>query len=301
MTDILRARANGVAGQLEIDLAFDSTYKARVYGYTDDPTTTHTGWTWPSLLDPGSHILDGLTDGVTYGLYVLLADAGGDIASGPSNLVKARPYTIDTQSVSLARQPIEEVEAHGVRAYRIQISARSLSGGMTKYIFLYQREPTTGLTDYVADALVGVCTPSAIEQYPVGAPQEGEPPFYRLDTVDVIEARMADIEYLWTALTNAALELGIQLDDLQRIERVARLDFTSGERAEPSLSSVSLSYSSILLSSSSVSTSSRLSSSSLRSSSRLSSSSLRSSSSLISSSVRSSSSSSLFSSSSIGI
>lgn len=296
MTDILRARANGVSGEIEIDLAFDSTYQARLYGYTDDPTSIHTGWTWPVLLDPGRHTLDGLTDGLTYGLYVLLVDGTGAPVSAPSNLAKARPYSIIEKRVALSRSPIEEVEAHGVLAYRIQISAASLSGDMTKYIFLYQREPTTGLTDYTADALVGVCTPSALEQFPVGAPQEGEPPFYRLDTVDVIESGLEEIEYLWDSLVAAALGLGLQLDELQQIERTVRIDLTSGDRAEPSLSSVSLSYSSLSFSSSSRSGSSARSSSSRPSSSRISSS-VRSSS-IVSSSLISSSSASARSSSS---
>lgn len=224
--------------------------EARVYGYKDHPTFAENWWMWPVRLGQGQHTLSGLEDGQTYGIYALVEDAGGNALSWPSNLQKVKPFVATPHEVTLKREPITGYEIHDVSAYRLRISVESTTN-VPKDIFLYQKEPATGLTAATKDSFVCVCSAADLEQFPVGQPQDGEPPFYRLDWIDVVEEELETVDQIWEDVNSAVRALEIQLADLDRIARYSRAVAHSGSDPEPSLSSVSLSYSSISLSSSS--------------------------------------------------
>ena len=260
---VITAKATGVAGEIQLDIAImDGAYEARIYGYVDDPTGARDWWVWPVRLGLGTHTLAGLINGMTHGIYAMTEDpTTGDTVSWPSNLVKVKPYEPVEHRIVLRREPITGYEKFGVSAYRLRISVESVIG-VTKDVFLYQREPDTGLTAQTKDSFQCVCSAADLEQFPVGALNLGEPTFYRLDWIDVVEEELETIEAIWQDVNSAARSLEIQLDDLDDIQRMLRHDATSGQDPEPSLSSVSLSLSSESLSVSS-SSSSFISSSSL--------------------------------------
>jgi hypothetical protein len=255
---IIRVWTPGISGELYIDVAaMEPGDKARVYLYEDGPTGVGSVQTWPTLLDSGVHTLDGLTDGVTYGVYAWVEDeATGSALSWPSNLEKAVPSEGLTYSIQLKREIVETYTVYGVKAYRLQITVES-TVNLPDNIFLYKKETPVGGVGDKKDSFVSVCIASDLEQFPPYEPQSGEPPFYRLDWIDVVEEELETIDQIWTDINSATLALEIQMRELDGIRRQERYAAHNGTSPEPSLSSVSLSYSSdSVIMSSSISTSS---------------------------------------------
>lgn len=254
----IHAVATGISGEIRLDIAMPIQYVVRIDGYQDNPTSAANGWLWPVLLGPGTHILNGLID-EPQAIYAAIEEAG-DTISFPSNLVKVTPYGPISHNVELIRLPVEPFLAHGVEAYRLQITAVAISN-MPKEIFVYRKEPSTALGAPTEEFFSHVCSPADLEQFPTNDPLTGEPPYYRKDSIDIVEDTLEKIDAFWDDVASATLALEIQLNELTRLERVLRSPAHSGAEPEPSLSSVSLSISSVI--SSSMESSSVLSSSSV--------------------------------------
>lgn len=253
----ITAAPTGVSGEIGLDISnMPIGQKARARVYVDGYPNMTSPIMWSTLLDPGFNVITGLVDGNTYAIYVSVEDQlTGSVLSWPSNLVKVRLPVVATYNISLKREVVETYVAHGVKAYRLQVSVAS-AVGVTDHVFLYKKEPPVGGYGTPENSFVCVCSAADLAQFPADAPLSGEPPFYRLNTVDVVEEELATIDRIWTDLKSAVDSLLIQLPELDDLRRVSMYTAYSGETAEPSLSSVSLEYSSGSSSSESMSSSS---------------------------------------------
>lgn len=246
---ILRAQATGNTGEVQVDIMVPTPYKVRLYLYTDTPVSAVDPSMWPVLLAAGQHTLTGLPDGETIGIYgVIESEVDGSILSYPSNLVKVVPYASSSLSITVEREAIEPYTAYDVDAYRLRIDVTAATG-VSKAIFMHRKEPADESTTPLLNSFVSVCTPSDLQQFPSDEPLPegnlpGEPPFYRLSYIDVVDDSLARVMEIWHTIQSAVLGLEDQLRKIEQVTRYTRVVLDSGMTGEPSLSSVSLSMSS---------------------------------------------------------
>lgn len=194
---IIAVKATNNSGEISIDVTAEDGYKVRVYGYKDHITSNSDWWVWPVLLGVGVHMLTGLEDNETYGIYAVVEDAStGDILSLPSSLQKVMPFVPVEHEIYLKRFPVTNYEVHGISAYRVQISVES-ANNVAKEVFVYHKEPITGLAQETVEAFSHVCSVADLAQFPTNTPLEGEPPYYRKSSIDVVEDTLEKIEAFW--------------------------------------------------------------------------------------------------------
>lgn len=216
----------GVSGQVRLDIAADTENSVIVYYQADQ---LDAGGSWASIAydSTGSKLVTGLTDGQWYTFYAVMTD--GTETSPPSDSVKVRPMNVAPYySIELARESLEEYVEGRTTAYRLKVQAVD-PVNMPTEVFLYRRELFSALTTDIRDVFLAVCKPGDLEQFPAGAPLDGqEPPFFRLSYVDLVDPHIDLMEELWDAIQNDVVELVSALEANRFLARSGRVQVYAG-------------------------------------------------------------------------
>jgi hypothetical protein len=223
----LTVTPTGVSQQVKISFEIPAGSTAQLYYTADNPARMATWTIHPTIFTAsGDALIDGLTDSQQY-LFMLVVDTG--LAVALSSMLRAMPYRAAlTYDVQVRRDVINVYPTDLIPsvAYRLKIQAYG-AVNMPNEIFLYQqeRDPITGLP---VDAFVTVCTAADLEQFPVGTTTLGEPPFYRLADVDVVEPTLERVGLFWESVLAAVTELKAGLETSSRRAVQNLISFESG-------------------------------------------------------------------------
>ena len=234
---------HGVSGEMTVGVDTSTTLPIRIYYALDEPGENN-GWTLgPIVSNPGVYTISGLQNGRWYVFMAILKDSN-DIYSMPSYLTKGYVYSAaPIYDIDLHRLPVEHYIVNGQTCYRLQIHTQNAQN-MTDKIFLHHKVQQDPYSATLKDVFTSVCSPSDIEQFPEDGPTENEPPFYRLNYLDVVEDSLTKVEYFWESIKSDVLSLKIALEEGRRLSRILFTHLESGSEPRSSISSEIPSFSS---------------------------------------------------------
>lgn len=108
------------------------------------------------------------------------------------------------------------------QGYRIVVTAVE-AGGMPKEIFVFQRRPGDGYTAAYNDTFENIASPADIEEYPIGAPDDPNAPFFRMAAVDLVFRSEELAIEAWNGIISdvtGLVEALNYMDELSQVEEV---------------------------------------------------------------------------------
>lgn len=95
---------------------------------------------------------------------------------------------------------IKKVTSNSIK--RLVVTAESLDGSVTEYIFKYYRKPLNPLdSSGIRDVLVSVCNASELQTLPIQAPDDDSSGYFRTNVVDVTYVSVLEAEIAWEDIT----------------------------------------------------------------------------------------------------
>ena len=128
---------------------------------------------------------------------------------------------------------LSKQESSGVpgrtQAYRLVLTV-SETLGIDPELFLYARRTLNPTTNEQADVFIAVCSPSDLEEFPVGAPDpEADLPFFRLDSVDLLFRNIELKLETYNAIVQDFAELSRSMDAIAKLGPSSEIEFTFNE------------------------------------------------------------------------
>ncbi len=128
------------------------------------------------------------------------------------------------RSVKLRRDAQENLDVGAVDGFRLRVTAYD-AVDMDNEVFLYLRHPVSRITGRAADEFNSVCSSVDMAEYPVGEPV-GTPPFFRLDTVDIVFRSVREVEDAWTVISGDVTRLVKSLNASERLSVAEEVTIT---------------------------------------------------------------------------
>jgi hypothetical protein len=125
---------------------------------------------------------------------------------------------------------LSKQESSGVpgrtQAYRLVLTVTDTLG-IEPELFLYARRTLNPTSGEQADAFISICSPSDIEEFPVGAPDpDADLPFFRLDSVDLLFRNPELMLETYNAILQDFAELARSMDAIAQLGPAATVQFT---------------------------------------------------------------------------
>jgi hypothetical protein len=149
-----------------------------------------------------------------YSLFGLLDDGGPPVGASDALGLVLRPPG-KAYAATLKREAVETGidTLHDLTGYRLRIRVVE-AVGLPRALFLFRRS-RDGL-GRVGNEFLSVCRPADLTEYPEGAPV-GAPGKYRLDLIDVVTHRQAEMEEMWRLIRD---DVGTLIETLESNRRL---------------------------------------------------------------------------------
>lgn len=123
-----------------------------------------------------------------------------------------------THGVQLTAEFQTYYQVNVIDGFRIRITATAAQDMVTK-IFRYRNIPVQPGQAAAVGVFDGICSPADIEEFPENAPYDNaDPPWYRLDTVDLVFRTREEAEDAWASIQIDVQGLVDSLDAMAILE-----------------------------------------------------------------------------------
>ncbi len=125
--------------------------------------------------------------------------------------------------IKIKRYGMSEVLQEYLQGYRMRVEVEEAIG-LDENIFVFQRQPLAAGEGYT-DRFENVASPADLEEYPIGAPNDANRPFFRLSEIDLVFRAVSNVDEAWNLLNGEIQGLIETLDAMDELEVLEEVSF----------------------------------------------------------------------------